>query len=77
MVLDQIAGTLRTLPSVPELFIWADNAPLPTGHYPEQIDGDSLAQRGEAIVVISDARMHRQIVTETADILCSQPEATL
>ena len=41
-----------------------------------QIDGEALAERGEA-VVISDTRMHRQIVTKTVEILCSQPEATL
>lgn len=39
-----------TLPSVPELLLWADNPPLPTGHNREPIDGPlfSFAHRLDA-----------------------------
>ena len=35
MVIGPDFRLLRTLPRVPELLIWADNALLPTGHYRE------------------------------------------
>jgi hypothetical protein len=49
---DQISDTARTLPSVPELLIWADKSLLPTGHYREPIDVRAGSPTGPTVAIL-------------------------